>query len=362
MKVYFDHQIFSWQRYGGISRYFSNIYHSLHAHGHTDCKITLLYSRNHYIQDLHFPLPAFVAERLRPRQVKLESWNRKYSRYLIRKNDFDVLHPTFYDPYFLDGLKKPYVVTVHDMIHELFPEYFSQNDPNVPRKRTTIMRADHVIAISQSTKNDLQKIFGLPDEKITVIHHGYTESREAADPMFVPPFPNYLLFVGDRGGYKNFHRFVTAVQPLLSRYNIHLVCAGGGAFGVAEQEMLQRAGILDRTAQISATEGQLNALYQRAIAFVYPSLYEGFGLPLLEAFHNNCPIVASNTSCFHEVGGDAVSYFDPYQPDDMRRAIDAVINSADTAQQLREKGALQLRRFPMDRCMDRTMEVYRKLS
>ncbi len=362
MKAYFDHQVFSWQRYGGISRYFANIYNSLHDHGYNDCKITLLYSRNHYIRDMKFPLSPFLGERLLKKQRKLERWNKKYSRYLIGKNDFDVLHPTYYDPYFLKGLKKPFVITVHDMIHELFPEYFSAHDHNVPFKHTTIMRADHIIAISESTKSDLQRIFDIPDAKISVIHHGYQENREPADPLFVPPYQDYLLYVGDRAGYKNFGRFVQAVQPLLDRYHIHLVCAGGGAFGAAEQELLIRAGIQHRTKQISATEGQLNTLYQRAIAFVYPSLYEGFGLPLLEAFQNNCPVITSNTSCFHEVGGDAVVYFDPYQQEDMQKAIETVINSKSTAQQLREKGALQLARFPMSRCMERTLDVYRKLT
>ncbi|WP_341842317.1 glycosyltransferase family 1 protein [Chitinophaga caseinilytica] len=359
MKVYFDHQVFSWQRYGGISRYFANIYNSLHDRGYTDCKITLLYSRNHYIQDQKFPLSPMLGERLLRKQRKLEKWNRKYSKYLIGKNDFDILHPTYYDPYFLTRLKKPFVITVHDMIHELFPEFFSPHDHNIPFKRATITKADHIIAISESTKNDLQRVFNIPDHKISVVYHGYQEAHVPADPAFKPPFPEYLLFVGDRAGYKNFARFVQAVQPLLDRYDINLICAGGGDFGVAEKELLIRAGIEHRAKQISATEAQLNALYQGALAFVYPSLYEGFGLPILEAFRNNCPIVSSNTSCFHEVGGDAVAYFDPYQVEDMTQAIDSVINSRDRSGELRAKGLVQLDKFPMQVCMDKTLEVYR---
>ncbi|WP_109695476.1 glycosyltransferase family 4 protein [Chitinophaga deserti] len=365
MKVYFDHQIFSLQRYGGISRYFANIYNSLQDNGHTGCKLTVLYSRNQYIQNVKFPLPAFLGERLLRKQRKLEKWNRKYSGYLIGKNDFDVLHPTYYHPYFLTELKKPFVITVHDMIHELFPEYFSPHEQYVPFKRATITKADHIIAISESTKNDLQKVFNIPDHKISVIHHGYQSTAPAlmseTDHAYKPPFKDYLLFVGDRSGYKNFNRFVLAVQPLMNRYDIRLICTGGGEFGPAEREILIRAGIEDKVMQISATDAQLNTLYQQAMAFVYPSLYEGFGLPILEAFNNQCPVITSNTSCFKEVAGNAAAYFDPYQPEDMTRVIDAVINSKETSGLLKAEGTRQLTRFPMDLCMQRTLDVYRHL-
>ncbi|MBC9911122.1 glycosyltransferase family 4 protein [Chitinophaga varians] len=360
MKVYFDHQIFSMQRYGGISRYFANIYNSLKDHGHTDCKLLVLYSKNAYIQDQKFPLSPFLGERLLKKQHKLDRWNKRYSKYMIKKNDFDLLHPTYYNPYFLNKLKKPFVLTVHDMIHELFPEFFSPHDHFVPFKRATITRADHIIAISESTKRDLQHIFNIPEEKISVVYHGYQEGG-AVQADFTPPFKDYVLYVGDRPGYKNFGRMVQAVKPLLERYDINLICAGGGGFGQAEQEMLIRAGIQNRTKQISASEGELNALYQKATVFVYPSLYEGFGLPILEAFKNNCPVVMSNTSCLPEVGGEAVSYFDPYHIDDMTRAIDSVLNSSDKANQLRASGIQQLSRFPMDKCMRETLEVYKKL-
>ncbi|WP_341838621.1 glycosyltransferase family 1 protein [Chitinophaga pollutisoli] len=365
MKVSFDHQIFTMQRYGGISRYFANICNSLQEREDAECKLLVLYSRNQYIQDRQFPMSPFLGERLLKKNSNLAKWNEKYARHHIRKNDFDILHPTYYHPYFLEGLKKPFVITVHDMIHELFPEYFSTNEVYVRYKRETISRADHLIAISASTENDLQRIYNIPESKISVVHHGYQDNPALLNAddtsSFQPPFRDYVLFVGDRAGYKNFGRFVQAVKPVLERYDIHLVCAGGGDFGAAEHEMLYRAGIQHRAKQVSASEAQLNALYQHALAFVYPSLYEGFGLPILEAFRNNCPIITSNTSCFKEVGGDAAIYFDPYQVEDMTKAIDAVINSKELYGQLRAKGTERLGLFTMERCMEGTMEVYRKL-
>lgn len=362
MKVFFDHQIFSMQRFGGISRYFANIHNYLNRHGHSDSRILALYTRNHYVRNLQFPLNNFCGELLLKKQRKLERWNKRYSRYIINKNDFDLLHPTYYDPYFLSNLKKPFVLTVHDMIHELFPEYFSPYDQFVPFKRTTITKADHIIAISQSTKKDLQQIFNIPDHKITVVYHGYMQNHHEDDPTFTPPYQDYLLYVGDRGtGYKNFARFIRAVQPLMNRYNINLICTGGGDWGVAERELLIRAGIQDRTMQISATEAQLNMLYQKAVAFVFPSLYEGFGFPILEAFKNNCPVITSNTSCFKEVGGEAAAYFDPYQQEDMTHVIESVISNDDKATLLKNRGRQQLSLFSMHKCMESTLEVYRKL-
>lgn len=361
MKVYFDHQIFSMQRFGGISRYFANIYNYLNSHGHPDCKLLVLYSRNHYIRDLKLPMNPFWGEAFLKKQHKLEHWNKRYSRHMIKKNDFDILHPTYYHPYFLTTLKKPFVLTVHDMIHELFPEFFSPHDCFVPFKRATITKADHIIAISQSTKNDLQRIFNIPDHKISVVYHGYMENHQENDPAFIPPFQDYILYVGDRAGYKNFSRFVQAVHPLMDRYNINLICTGGGDWGAAERELLIRFGIQDRTKQLAATEAQLSVLYQKAIAFVFPSLYEGFGFPILEAFKNNCAVITSNTSCFKEVGGDAAAYFDPYQHEDMTQVIDAVINSKDKAAALKNRGVQQLSKFSMEQCMQGTLEVYKKL-
>ena len=251
------------------------------------------------------------------------------------------------------------------MIHELFPSYFSQNDPFVYFKRVLIEKANHIIAISESTKNDIQRFFKIPDEKISVIYHGHKNdfslSEEDSNDTI---FNNYILYVGDRAAYKNFNLFILAIAPLLKdRSEIRLICLGGGPFGYSEKELLYRHGIKEKQIhQLSVSDNQLKDFYKNALLFVYPSLYEGFGLPLLEAFANNCPIAASNTSCFPEVGGNAVVYFDPNDPDDIRSAIESVISNPTLADQLRVLGTEQLKKFSMDSCINQTQNVYKMFA
>jgi glycosyltransferase involved in cell wall biosynthesis len=361
MKVLYDHQMFSIQKYGGISRYFANLYHFLNMEDEVKASASILYTRNHYMQDVDCPLPKFIGDWLLKKDRKVYKWNKKFSKRIISGNDFDVLHPTYYNPYFLSHLKKPFVITVHDMIYELFPEFFLSTDHYIPQKREVIQRADHIIAISESTRNDIKDIFNIPEEKISVIYHGFYEEPNQKVISYEPPYHHYILYVGDRATYKNFHRFIKAISPILKKDgDLNLICTGGGSLQVAEVELLRRYGMHDRTEQVSASDQQLNELYKKARVFVFPSLYEGFGFPLLEAFNNNCPVACSNTSCFKEVGGDAVVYFDPYDTDAMNFAISSILYNQQLAEELTQKGRKQLDLFTIEKCVSETKQVYQK--
>ena len=360
MKVLYDHQIFDIQTHGGISRYFANLYEGLNRKSDFHSELAVLHSRNHYIDNKPY-LPSSAGKFLLKKQSNRNKWNKRYSEFVIRKNAFDVFHPTYYDPYFLDKVKKPFVLTVHDLIHELLPEYFTPYDPTVQFKRKVIERASHLIAISDSTKIDLQSVYNVADNKISVIHHGY-QILTAIESELELPFTNYILFVGDRTKYKNFYILSSAVARLTKNYpELILVCAGGGAFTVVEQEAFLRKR-LKNVYQIPANDGELKALYKNALAFVYPSLYEGFGLPILEAFANDCPAILSDIPPFKEIAGDACTYFDPHDVENMTEAIEKVINSESLADSLRKRGAIQLRKFPISDCIDKTATVYKLFS
>jgi len=193
-----------------------------------------------------------------------------------------------------------------------------------------------------------------------VIHHGFYES--ARDNAFTTPCKNYMLFVGERGGYKNFYRFLDAVALTLKERDINLICAGSKPFCRSEEEVMLRLGIKGRVTWIAPNDGELNELYHKAQLFVYPSLYEGFGLPILEAFSNQCPIAISNTGCFEEVAGDAAEYFDPYSAASISQAINNVLSSATRTEELRKAGDLQLQKFPLSQCIQKTLDVYRMLA
>jgi glycosyltransferase involved in cell wall biosynthesis len=359
MKVLYDHQTFILQKYGGISRYFANLHHHLNTRPDFDCKLSVLYSKNYYIQGKSYLLP-FFGDRLLKKHKRLEKWNKWYSEKQISNNEFDVFHPTYYDPYFLKKLKKPFVITVHDMIHELYPEWFAGYDSFVKYKRLVFEKADHFISISEATKKDLQAIYNIPEDRISVVHHGYKIST-SSESSFTPPFSNYILFVGDRATYKNFNRFVSAVIPILNMNpDIGIICAGGGAFTIVEEELFVRKG-LARVTQISANDDELKILYQKALVFVYPSLCEGFGIPILEAFANHCPAVVSDIECFREVGEDACIYFDSNSIDSISTSIETVIKSVQLAKRLKDLGDIQLNKYTMEVCAFKTAEVYKRL-
>jgi glycosyltransferase involved in cell wall biosynthesis len=360
MKILYDYQIFSMQRYGGISRYFANLHTHFKHLNNVQTQMGIKYSNNHYLQGTATPFNTMLGKLLS--EHKIFKWNKYYSNQLLKQGAFDVFHPTYYHPYFFANNKKPYVITVHDMIHELFSGYFSPDDEYVGYKKKVIENAAHIIAISASTKADVQKLFAVPDAKISLVYHGFNKMDTIETTDFSMPFQDYILYVGDRKLYKNFNRFVSAVQPVLAaNKNINLICTGGGAFTAPEIELLQNNNIKNRAVQLNVTDSRLHRLYQQALVFVFPSEYEGFGFPILEAFDAGCPVAVSNTSCFKEVGGDAVMYFDPYNIDEMTETISTVITNRQLTASLVEKGKKQLGKFTMEKCVAETLAVYKKL-
>lgn len=359
MKVLFDYQTFSMQKYGGISRYFANLHFGLNSIEGTESELGLLFSDNAYIKNDELPLGVF--NNFIKKESRRYKYNKWYCKYLLKQNDLDVFHPTYYHPYFLKSLKKSFVLTVHDMIYELFPEYFA-TEPYKFYKENLIKRADHIIAISECTKNDIQKFYNIGDNKISVVHHGYQMQTNNIGPNFYPVDGAYILFVGDRFGYKNFNFFIKAAAPIILKYSIKLICAGGGIFNSEEGRLINKLGMTNNIQQLAVNDDQLMHLYRHADAFVYPSLYEGFGLPVLEAFFNNCPVIVSNTSALPEVAGNAAEYFNPADEQSIAFAIEQVLSSKDKQDVMREKGRARLKLFSFDSCLQKTLKVYQSLT
>lgn len=364
--ILYDYQIFTLQQFGGISRYFATLARHAEAVPDIHVQLRLLYTRNGYLQREHSVFNATIGKKLLKGHRKRQKWNRQYLEYKISKGDFDVFHPTYYDPYFLKKLRKPFVVTVHDMIHELFPEYFSPSDPTSRHKRQILERADHIIAISECTKRDLLRFLPLPEEKISVIHHGNMQedpSLDRTDSKRPPATPPYLLFVGAREGYKNFTRFLEALVPVVAHFpELHILCVGGGNFQVAEEETISRLGLKHKIRQVNCSDRELELYYRGAAAFIYPSLYEGFGLPILEAFRQNCPVLLSDTPCLKEVAGDSALYFNPYDTHAISEAIETILGSDRLRETCSIKGSQRLQQFTLDSCLKKTYQVYRKIA
>ena len=363
-KVFIDHQKFSTQKYGGISRYFANIIDGIKHTDDITYQLGVLHAKNHYIQNEPLAMKGALSDRIMNQHEKLDvRLNQFYCERILKKGNFDVFHPTYYDPYFLNLSQKPLVITIHDLTYERLPEYFWAQDPLTQQKRLNIERADAIIAISKTTRNDLLHFFKVDPAKVFTIYHGI----DLDTPLQFEPVPDlpkrYVLFVGDRSGYKNFYLFMNAIQPLMRDMpDLNVVLTGGGKVAVADQEFLMRLGLTDRVRHINATDEQLNFLYQNAQLFVYPSLYEGFGLPILEAFKAQCPMLLSDTECFREVADDAAVYFKATDLDDLTSKLSNTLADSDLRTKLVERGTKRLKNFPLKKSIDQTLDVYKSLA
>ena len=205
--------------------------------------------------------------------------------------------------------------------------------------------------------------FDVDPKKVSVIYHGI----DLDAPLLTEPVADlpeqYVLFVGDRSGYKNFYLFLNAIRPLLlDMPDLSVVLAGGGPMHVADREFIQRLGLANRIRHINATDGELTYLYQNAQLFVYPSLYEGFGLPILEAFKAQCPMLLSDTECFREVADDAAVYFKSTDLNDLTSKLSSTLADSALRAKLVERGNERLKQFPLQRSIDQTLDVYHTLA
>ena len=359
LRVLTDYQAFHIQRFGGITRYFFEIISRM-----TDvsAKISIAFSMNQYIRNFakaehtHINARVFkIAEGL------FRKLNRQSSIAEIRKGNFDIFHPSYYDPYFvkyLDG--KPFVLTIHDMTHEVLPEYFSPNDPIYANKRLLAEKATRIIAISECTKQDIIKIYGIDESKIDVIYHGIAPMKAVENNSLQLP-DKYILYVGERRRYKNFSTLVEAFEQISkTRPDINLVLTGR-KLSKEEKALFAQKDISNKVFVFSSIDDNtLALLYRKAEMFVYPSLYEGFGIPILEAFSNQCPVVLSKASCFPEVAGDAAEYFEATNVGALIQSITKILDNKSYRDELVAKGNERLKLFTWDNTAKETVKTYKK--
>jgi len=229
-------------------------------------------------------------------------------------------------------------------------------------KRIATQRADHVICISECTRKDLLEFFYLPEDKVSVVYLGFDRLNPVISTVDFKNKP-YLLYVGQRRGYKNFEGFLRAyASSAWLRNNFDVVCFGGGIFSREETKLFEEFRLSgDQLIQVNGSDSKLANFYRDAALFVYPSLYEGFGIPPLEAMSLDCPVACSNSSSIPEVVGDAGEYFDPNDTESMRTAMERVLNSTSRRAELIERGRLRCTHFSWARCAEETLAVYRSL-
>ena len=360
VSVVFDHQIFVSQKYGGISRYFSSMAPLLREHGCETKIIAPLYV-NSYLR--HLPKDLVVGKQIQQFRGAGRLANAVggcLARPLAASSGARVVHETYYASKSQVPRNASIVLTVYDMIHELFPDLVP--DKNILfRKASAISRADRILCISESTKQDLLRFFPEVESRVSVTHLGFGEEFSASvKPMENLPKP-YVLHVGPRSAYKNFPALLEAFAPRL-RADFNLVCIGGGEWTLSETEAIQHHRLGFRVHRFDADDEELNRWYGGAEVFVYPSLYEGFGIPLLEAMAANCPVVAVRASSVPEVCGPAAELAEVGSSEALRAAIEKVVYSPTRANELRVEGRTRLTQFSWHRTAAETAAIYRELA
>jgi glycosyltransferase involved in cell wall biosynthesis len=214
-----------------------------------------------------------------------------------------------------------------------------------------VKRSDHIITISHFSKQEIKKYLQVPDERITVIHLGIEPLGEIET---VPLPQSFVLFVGNVKPHKNLKNLSRAIAPL----NIPLVVIGKKD-GFIHQENSDEieALFLGRLSDKARAYA-----YKSASLLAFPSLYEGFGLPPLEAMQSGCPVVASNAASIPEICGNAARYIDPYDLADMRRGIEEVLHQPTIAQELVEKGKARAAQFSWDASIAKHIAVIEQLT
>ncbi|MBF2066614.1 MAG: glycosyltransferase family 4 protein [Calothrix sp. C42_A2020_038] len=361
MRILYDGQIYGMQTAGGINRYFANIIGRLPQ----DFVPTLTTCQPHKVNyPTHPKLKTIFYKRFGFRPGRLSYWLEPYYfRALTSFQNFNVVHPTYYSLLTRQEIKSyrfPIVLTVWDMIHEIF----APDDIQVEQKRRAVLAAQSILCISNNTKKDiLERYPSLSEEKITVTYLAseidYSLSY-GSEP--VPAHP-YYLYVGSRASYKNFDGFLTAFAKVISKYSDIKLCVVGSLFNSTEQQLIYNLKLSDHIEHYGyASDCHLAKLYRCSIAFVYPSLYEGFGIPPLEAMSCGTVAIASNTSSIPEVVGNGGLLFDPKSTSDLTEILLFLLDNPAERERLVARGLERSKIFSWDQTVAQTLEVYRSIA
>jgi glycosyltransferase involved in cell wall biosynthesis len=355
LKVLYDFQKFQFKQIGGIPRYFRSLINEFEGEKRLSAKVFC----PHQNTPPKSNPTLFTKTKWYFHQQVTQTKNINAFKKHLKINPIDLIHPTYYDPY-VTQLNLPYILTVFDLTHEFYPRLFSFYDLTRRNKRKVIKKATKIIAISHNTKKDLVKYYHLDPDRIVVI-----PLASSLDPKKIQPIPlpkNFLLFVGARYAYKNFSRLLRAVSSIIKKdSSLYLVCVGGGLFSDQEQALLLNLEISDHVIHINPCDEELSYCYTRAQALIYPSLYEGFGLPIIEAFACNCPVILSNTSCHPEVAGQAGIYFDPLSVKSIRQTITKFLKNPSKRNLAIKQGRVIAKHYSWKQTAKLTNELYQSI-
>ncbi len=355
MNIFYDHQIFSNQSHGGPSRYFVELIKQLILLNNKPTIIAPI-NQNIYLNDIHSQFKKEFYFKIKKKNFLTNFYNNLFSDYYFKNYNHDLYHLTYYNSCFKS--KKPKIITVYDLIHEKFMNEFKLS--LFPKKKI-FENIDHFICISENTKKDLIKYYNIDQKNISVIYLANSlkfkgiKKFELSKPFF--------LYIGSRKRYKNFNLLLNSYSSNKKiKDNFDIVCFGGGKLIKDEIKNIKDFEIdLRSIHQVDGSDELLSSLYLGAEALIYPSKYEGFGIPILEAMSLGCPVISSNTSSLPEVYGDAAITFSPNSSEELSNCLNKITNDNELKKILIKKGYEREKVFSWKKCAIETNEIYQKL-
>lgn len=339
IRLHYDDIIYKLQRQGGISRYWQEL-------------TTIIRESNIF-------------------KITNTKGNNFY-RYLPVYTSSDIFHSSYYRLPINTNTNLKKVVTIHDLTYELgFIKSFNKS-LNILQLKLAIKTSDAIICVSENTKKDLLLIY--PDlinhQNIYTVSHGsslkFDVNLNLQPPIKIAKSINsikrYIIFVGKRVKYKNFEAAIIGFfESCLPKLGFSMICVGS-KFSETEHKLIKTLNLQDKILVFeNATNQELNYLYQNAFALVYPSLYEGFGLPPLEAMNCNCPVIASNTSSIPEVVGNAGILINPYDTKEIASALESLLSN-EVRNSYITKGFNRAKLFSWEKNAQKHIEIYQTLA
>ena len=364
MKIFYDGYIYSIQRSGGINRYFRNIVDRLPDE--VTAVLTAPERRDHCFPSNQRACISCYPTQLPRLRGLTAAGLRCYLKTVERIAAPDVAHPTYHKlllgrPF--GSHKTPLVLTVHDMIAELFGAQVDPKGHEAAAKRAAVAAADSIICVSENTKRDLMSMLDVREERISVIPLASELSAEMAVGTPREIEGPYVFFVGTRVFYKNFARLLMAMRRVVASWRELRLVVVGSPFSQTELEWIAALGLEKHVVQLSeVSDARLAGFYRDSEALVYPSLYEGFGIPPLEAMACGTVVIASRISSIPEVVGEDAILFDPYSVEELEACILGLRELGPRRDALIRRGRERALRYSWDQTAAKTFEVYCRVA
>ena len=363
MKILFDHLAFN-QKYGGVSKYFVEIIKKLDSHPNVKILLSVKFTNNFFLRSINDKIFSFfngVNFRGKPKLERLLG-DLISLIIIIISRDIKIYHPTHYSNYALLFIsrKTKIISTVHDMNNWVIPEYYRKFNLRKIRQARQMKKSNRIIAISYKTKDDILKYYPQYKNKIDVIYHG-VDIIKTKDLQIIDSLPNeFILYVGERQTYKNFQNLLEAFVILVNENKmLNLICAGP-SFTIEEINLFKQNSVYNNIIHKSPNNHQLAYLYKKARVFVFPSKYEGFGLPCLEAMSQSCVMAVSDNSVFPEICSSSAAYFNPEDITSIYKTIKSTLYNHRVRQALIDNMSKRIKYFSWDLSAKKHLDVYTK--